>query len=287
MKKQPISRRSFLKGMGQTLLAAVAGGILKFVPEAQAVFASEGIARKDDIVGSSYAPPVDDPAYQSAIVSIESSKEHRQLKSKLTSLFPPDYWVDADTGLRFASFIVQAAPVSNDHFKEMPLQLMQTLIFAVGTNNIVADVFLLKPDVDSLSHNSKLKSVLQSLRNATVENVEHNETVTAKVREKADQIRKLKIEAQVAALKSRSKDAPVPLGCTPYCDCTTTTMYICCGQTCGGGYEDEGCYWTCSLLCVALPNPAARIACMVACRGACWVPAYCYCSCWRCRGCAC
>jgi len=49
MNKKQISRRGFLKGIGQTTVAAVLANILKFVPEAQGVLARQASLGKNDV----------------------------------------------------------------------------------------------------------------------------------------------------------------------------------------------------------------------------------------------
>lgn len=58
----------------------------------------------------------------------------------------------------------------------------------------------------------------------------------------------------------------------------TTKPYCPYGQckvdkTCGGDH-DEGCLYFCPLACTAIPNPAARAACVAACWFACKIPEY-------------
>lgn len=286
MSKETLSRRDFLATALKTTLAAILGGIVKVVPEARPAVAAEPIKKTIRGFSAPLSQP-DDQNYLDALALIKRSREYNKYKDKLSSPQPADYWTHSETGFRFASFVVQTEQFTDAHFRERPIQFLQTLVFAVD-NHRVADVFLASVDPSTLVDYSNLQSTIKSLRTNSKKRIEHNTNVTATIGLISGEIRELKIAAQAASLKSAPADIPLPSqACAPYCDCANRMMYGCCGQTCGGGYVDDNCYWTCHLACVACRHPACIVACLAACRLACWVPPYCYCSCWYCRGCAC
>lgn len=118
MNMDQASRRAFLSKTLKSTVALTLASLYKLIPEARPAFAAKGNRETTGAFHNTRHSSLDDPNYHPVIASIKRSKEYGQYRSKLSSSQPEDYWVHSATGLRFASFILQAEPFTNDLFKQ-------------------------------------------------------------------------------------------------------------------------------------------------------------------------
>ena len=273
MKKAAILRRDFLKRMATVGGAAAAWTLGGIVPESRAFAATPA-------QGSAAAVKIDAKAAQ-LLSLVRGTREYRNFRSALTSPNPIDLWTDR--GFQFVSFGVrtaeQLAQADSSSF-----QLYSALMFAALDGTIIG-VFLLRPEGDGAT------STLSSLRGGESRTVTHSPGVQAKL---ADARRQATATFESAAIQiTGAAPSTAAGGIAPSlasdCNCGPYRRYFCDYQVCGGGYLDGDCYFWCSLTCpfaAKFGGPYAAAACMLACRGACYVLPWCSCAQWSCYSCA-
>jgi hypothetical protein len=275
MKRATILRRDFLKRMAAVGGAAAAWTLGGMIPESRAFAGTPS-------QGSPASLKIDPRAAQ-FLSLVRGTREYRNFKSVLTSPNPIDLWTDR--GYQFVSFGVRTAEQLAQAGRS-PFQLYSALTFAAGRDGAVIEVFTLRPESDGAT------STLSSLRGGQTQMVTHSPGVQAKLADARRQA--IGTRESAAVLATAASPTKVAGGwfaptLASDCDCGPYRRYQCDYQVCGGGFFDADCYWLCSLTCPfagAAGGPYAAAACMVACRGACYVLPWCSCGQWSCYSCA-
>lgn len=196
----------------------------------------------------------------------------------------------SELGLGIVTFVMKNAPATLSQYVDLELHvnLFPSLMFVLGTDNELIDVFVVTP----ISYAS---SKIQSRLTGNEQVISHStHSVQALIR-LDDTARLAKSSARVqidlaydttGPLKFDTGAKPGPTTAGPtQCDCGPGLMYHCTNWSCGGGYHDGWCMAACNAACALIPNRAAQAACIAACAVACWVSPWCLCERWVCQRC--
>ena len=263
-----IPRRAAVTLAARAALGIAAAGIVRAFPEARALSRTSATAGLSATDFAAAAAPT------GVLAVVKATPEYKSMVSRFTQASPIEYRLES--GFHFVSYAYRPTTVASAG----DFQLLHTAVFAVDQHKQIVDVFTLAPSAEGTT------TVQTALRKGEVQTISHSPAVISAL---------ASARSEAAAATARSKTslamahgsgkaglaAPLAAGC----DCGDGLSFYCAGTTCGGGYVDNNCFWLCSLSCYFVPTPWGKVACSVACRGACWVPPYCYCNSYYCGPC--